>query len=523
MLSVPYRAKFNFRKLKLFHLVCLVCAWLALPSCGGGGQSSGGGSSQTPQPPTVTPPAQTVPTIRISTDPFTDPANQHQTQVEPDTFAFGNMIVAAFQSGRSFQGGSSDIGFATSLDGGVTWTKGFLPGITQAQQTGNPYDRVSDPSVTYDAAHHVWLIASLPILNSSNPTPAVLVSRSTDGITWLPPVSVTAPVKSPDKDWIVCDNTPTSPFYGHCYVEWDDFGNNNRINMNTSTDGGLTWGASLNTADQATGLGGQPLVQPDGTVIVPINNANQTTMLAFRSTDGGASWTATVKVADITDHLVEGTLRTSPLPSAEMDEAGTVYLVWQDCRFRPGCTANDLVLSTSADGVVWTVPTRVPIDGVSSFADHFIPGLAVDATTSGSTAHLALAYYFYSQAQCTSVTCQLSVGFVSSSDGGNTWTAPQILSGPMTLAWLANTNQGFMVGDYISTSYVNGKAHPVFAVAQANNGTIFNEAMFTPINGLSEAEQRSQSRAVKLSAAGRDPVVSLTSDHPPRQRLFRTF
>src|SRR5438270_6383709 len=67
---------------------------------------------------------------RIGTDPFTDTQAQHRTEVEPDTFSFGATIVSAFQTGRVAGGGSSDIGFATSTNGGSTWTSGFLPGIT---------------------------------------------------------------------------------------------------------------------------------------------------------------------------------------------------------------------------------------------------------------------------------------------------------------------------------------------------------------------------------------------------------
>ena len=38
----------------------------------------------------------------------------------------------------------------------------------------------------------------------------------------------------------------------------------------------------------------------------------------------------------------------------------------------------------------------------------------------------------------------------------------------MKLPWIANTNQGYMVGDYISTSFTgDGKAHPVFSLAKA--------------------------------------------------------
>src|SRR2546421_12985058 len=98
---------------------------------------------------------------RISTDPYTNPTSNHKTQVEPDTFAFGNTIVSTFQSGRFFDGGASNIGFATSTDGGQTWTHGFLPGTTIFATPPGParYHRVSDPSVAYDARHKVWIIS----------------------------------------------------------------------------------------------------------------------------------------------------------------------------------------------------------------------------------------------------------------------------------------------------------------------------------------------------------------------------
>jgi len=84
--------------------------------------------------------------VRVSTDPFTNTTSQHRTQVEPDTFSFGSTIVSAFQSGRFFDGGASDIGWATSTDGGSNWTHGFLPGITKFEKNG-PFDRVSVDSL----------------------------------------------------------------------------------------------------------------------------------------------------------------------------------------------------------------------------------------------------------------------------------------------------------------------------------------------------------------------------------------
>src|SRR5947209_7611280 len=100
--------------------------------------------------------------LQISSDPFTNPTSQHKTEVEPDTYAFGSTIVSAFQVGRFFDGGASDIGWSTSRDGGRTWAHGFLPGITKFQG-GGAYDRVSDASVAFDAKHGAWIVSSLGI------------------------------------------------------------------------------------------------------------------------------------------------------------------------------------------------------------------------------------------------------------------------------------------------------------------------------------------------------------------------
>jgi hypothetical protein len=435
---------------------------------------------------TAIPAAANVALTRISTDTFTNPTSQHATQVEPDTYAFGNTIVSAFQTGRFFDGGASGIAVARSGNSGTTWTNTVLPGITTFQ--GGPYDRVSDPAVAFDAQDNVWLVSSLAIRNNPVRGVAVITSRSTNGgLTWGNPVT-TATGSNLDKNWIACDNTSTSPFFGNCYTEFDDTTNGNRIKMTTSTNGGLNWGAALNTGDNATGLGGQPVVRPNGTVLVPINNANQTQIRSFRSINGGASWRATVLVANVQRHTVAGGLRTSPLPSAEMDSAGTAHVVWQDCRFRSGCTANDIVMSKSTSETTWGPVTRVPIDATNSGRDHFIPGIGVDRSTSGGSARIGLTYYFYPVSNCTAATCQLDVGYVSSTNGGSTWSAATQVTGPMTLSWLANTSQGRMVGDYISTSVFpvanGGRAYPVIAVANPPSGTVFDEAMYVPTGGL---------------------------------------
>ena len=437
--------------------------------------------------------------LQLSSDPFTVGPGQHATEVEPDTFAAGSTLVSAFQVGRIFGGGATDIGFATSSNGGNSFKNGFLPGTTTAATPPGIYSAVSDASVAFDARHGVWLISYLGISPHGNAAEVdVDVSRSTDGgQTWSTPVVVNNDGHFNDKNWTVCDNTASSPFFGHCYTEFDDNTLGDLIQMSTSSDGGLTWGAGQSTQNNGHGLGGQPLVQPNGTVIVPILGfaGSHFLILSFVSTNGGASWSKTFEVSKVAFHTPTGNLRAGdPLPSAEIDASGTVYVTWSDCRFEAGCPANDLVFSTSSNGSDWTAVTRIPLDPIGSGVDHFLPGLGVDNTTSGGSAHLALIFYFYPNANCTASTCQLDTGFSTSADGGATWTSSAQVAGPMTISWLPNTSQGRMVGDYFSTSFVGGPAYPAFAVASAPTSggadcatatPNCNQPMFTVKGGLS--------------------------------------
>lgn len=454
------------------------------------------------------PAAGQVPLTQLSQDTFTDNPSQHATEVEPSAFTHGSTIVTAFQVARIFGGGGADIGFATSTDGGSTWSNGYLPGITIYQGNGT-YDAVSDAAVAFDAMHNVWLISTLPISNvQSN---AVAVSRSSDGLNWSGPHFVTTQ-GNPDKNWIVCDNTATSPYYGHCYSEWDSTDAGDLIQMSTSTDGGQTWGPALATAGNDFGIGGVPLVQPSGKVIVPIAGFNGF-MIAFTSTNGGQSWTKAVNIATNPSHQEAGGIRSAGLPSAAINKGGKVWVAWSDCRFRTACAENDIVYSKSGNGTTWSAVKRVPIDPLSSTVDHFITGMAIQPGTGGTTTHVGLVYYYYPVSNCGN-NCSLYVGFIQSSTNGTTWSAAQTLGGPMNLSWLPNTFSGRMVADYIGVGFgTGGKAYPVFALAQAPTGGLFHQAIYTTAAGLEAGAPELE----QLSSAGEQPVPNAHSDHGPRE------
>jgi hypothetical protein len=149
-------------------------------------------------------------------------------------------------------------------------------------------------------------------------------------------------------------------------------------------------------------------------------------------------------------------------------------------------------------------PARIPIEAdtgaLSNTVDHFIPGIAVDPSSSGASARLALFYYFYPLAACQyvnnpAVACSPHVGYVSSTNAGATWSAPQSLSpGPPSLAVYPRTlalggagNGGPDLGSVLGAAVAplgefEGNAFGFFPVGIPVNG--LDESMYVPKHGL---------------------------------------
>ncbi|MBO0824171.1 MAG: hypothetical protein J2P27_09975, partial [Actinobacteria bacterium] len=91
-----------------------------------------------------------------------------------------------------------------------------------------------------------------------------------------------------------------------------------------------------------------------------------------------------------------------------------------------------------------------------------------------------------------------------------TWSAPVTLSAPMQLGWLAPTNQGAMVGDYVSTSFLAGQQRVigVFAAGTAapTSDGQFSEPMFAAVETV-----RGGSRAATTGQAASGGVTSATT------------
>jgi hypothetical protein len=383
---------------------------------------------------------------------------QHATIVEPDSASFGTTVVAAFQVGRVRGGGAGTIGWASSRDSGRTWRSGTLPGVGHA----------SDPTVAFDQVHGVWIAVTLGITNSA-PT-SLDVSRSPDGRTWSRPAHAqSASGEAFDKEFVFCDNGAASPRRGTCYLAYTDL-RAERIAVTSSTDGGVTWSPPAFVSPRGDVVDGLPAALPDGTVVVAWLNGSEggggSDIRAARSVDGGVTFSAPVQVAEIRFAGTPG-LRAPPLPALDVDRNGRLLVAWPDCRFRPGCRNDDIVLATSGDGVSWSAPRRV----TTGPFNYSTPGLGADSRSNGIVVSAQIG-----PAPSGSSTVGAAIAI---SRNGTTWAPTRRLDArAMRLSWLPLAGNDRFLGDYLAASWVGGRPFAIVPIASPPRAGRFNQALY---------------------------------------------
>jgi hypothetical protein len=264
------------------------------------------------------------------------------------------------------------------------------------------------------------------------------VSRSKDGGRhWGKPVVVAGGVGCDlderqlfnDKEWMVTDNNRHSPFYGRTYLTWTRFESRNGtfqaspIFTAYSDNGGKTWsrpedisGANKAICSfQTAGAAGRcdenqfsvPTVQPDGTVVVAFQNAQNTKLwesdeeldnqyLVVRSDDGGKRWSRPRFVVGLEDGVSDYPLnvdgrqtltgqqfRVNSAGNIDADpRTGKLYLVFADNRAGRHDVANpvtdvNVYLMTSVDGKSWKGPFAVS----TAASDQWFPWVDVNPVT----------------------------------------------------------------------------------------------------------------------------------------------
>jgi photosystem II stability/assembly factor-like uncharacterized protein len=324
--------------------------------------------------------------------------------------------------------------FYTTFDGGRTWAAGDMSTIEEGRIG-------SDPVTTFDPVTETAIHSSLNFIITDEGLAAegdVVVSLSHDGgITWERAIEVADgegddddPVQVfNDKEWIVTDVDPESPFYGRTYLTWSRFLAHSGAYVESpiweshSDDGGRTWSPPQEISGsnagyctfQDAGPAGEcdqdqfsvPTVAPDGTVTVAFLNEQheaawepgevfESQYLVVRSTDGGETWSDPVHVTDLEDGSRDYPVNVDDRQTltgyqVRVNAAGNIvahprtgklFLVFADNRNgrrdvdRP-VTDTDVFLTTSRDGVRWSRPRAIS----TAARDQWFPWADVDPTT----------------------------------------------------------------------------------------------------------------------------------------------
>lgn len=330
---------------------------------------------------------------------------------------------------------------ASSLDGGRTWRRSTIPGLSKC--TGGTADGGSDPWVSAGLDGTVYFSGLAPHFQAGTPLNAVVVSRSRDGgRTWRVP----ATISPPDHEGNEMPAITASPRHPRrAYVVWADFATAG-IEFSTTTNRGASWSAPVvvdPSIPEAIDLVPRLVVLPSGTLVTVFARAEFAIGLgkiyAARSLDGGASWTAPVEVlaAPLAGFFDPETGEELPQPQFEnvaVAPDGSVYIT-VEANTSPS-TGTISVSRSRDEGASWT---QVTSPGVGAYA--FEPAIAVD-----SHGTVGITWYDLRNDRPGDGALRADVWFASSRDGGWSWQQTHV-AGPTDLRTGALPRQNH-VGEY---------------------------------------------------------------------------
>jgi len=330
-------------------------------------------------------------------------------------------IIATWQQDIGPKAARSDL-IKSSRDGGRTWTRSTIPGLTVC--TGGTADVAADPWLSVGIDGTVYFSGTIGNAIADPPPVAVVASRSTDGgRTWRQPTTIATAEPGNDTDAVTA--SPTTP--GHAYLVWANWDHtyqvpmSNELRFSRTTDGGASWSPPViihQPSPTGIDLSGHILVLPDGALLAVFANADvalgQGTLFASRSIDEGRTWQPAVEIAShpvgfFADPESGVELPQPGFPSAAIAPGGTVY-VTSEASTSPSTGA--IAVARSRDGGRSWTTSELP--GVIAFA--FEPVIAVD-----SHGTVGVIWYDLRNDRPGDATLTTDVWFADSSDEGATW------------------------------------------------------------------------------------------------------
>ncbi len=387
------------------------------------------------------------------------PTNAPGTQSEVIITSSLNNPNLMFGSANIFWGGPYfSTGGYISTNGGMNW----FGGDTTVRNSGDPA-----PMIDKDGVYLISFITQAYSMGASYST--------NFGLTWAPAVTFPGATTSADKNLSGTNYASSSPYYGHSYTVYTEFGGTytNRILFTRTTNSGVSWSnVQVISPPPASGhhhQGCDVTAGPEGNVYAvwancTSNGQNSTEdSLGFaKSTDGGVTWTARNNAADMNGIRASSFgpwgVRVAGFPRLDIDRSGGprngwIYVVAPEKNFAGGDAADIFLWRSSDQGTTWSAPTRVNQDAPNGKLQYHS---AINVDAGGG---INVVYH-----DCRNSNNNDSVDtYVNRSiDGGVTWSEIKVNDAKFRPAPISGTASGYQ-GDYIGITSANGKIFPNWA------------------------------------------------------------
>ena len=354
-----------------------------------------------------------------------------------------------------------------SFDGSSTWGGNDTPPF--GTNGGDPASVIGANGYLYEA----YLIGGSYAIG--------MAVSTNNGVNWTN--HVVNGTANDDKEHLMVDKSPGSPYFNHLYCVWTNFAGNSEVVFRSSSDFGTTWTPLVELSTSVT-PGGSSFAQganvqtgPNGEIYVTYciydaNFSDGEDGIGFsKSTDGGATWT-TLRAYDHLNFGIRGTLsskggmRVNSFPSMAVDRSGGptdgyIYICWPQRNVAPAGSDPDVVMIRSTDGgATWSSPFRVNDDPLSNGKDQIFPWCTVDATTG------QLLVVFYDSRNVANNMAE--VYMASSYDGGDTFSNFVVSDQSFNFGPISGFAGGYG-GDYIGVAAVNDVAYPFWMDSRTGN------------------------------------------------------
>jgi hypothetical protein len=327
-----------------------------------------------------------------------------------------------------------------------------------------------DPAPMIDK-NNTFIISFITLAGSMGTSYSTNYGTSWSGVYTFPGASSSA-----DKNLSGTNYCATSPYYGHSYTVYTEFGGSyvNRIVFTKTTNSGVSWSTvapvSPPTASGHHHQGCDVTAGPEGNVYsvwanCTTNGQNSTEdSLGFaKSTDGGATWAIQKNgVADMNGIRAASFgpwgIRVAGFPRLDVDRSGGarngwIYVVAANKNFAGGDASDIFMWSSSNQGTNWSAPIRVNQDAANGKLQYHA---AVNVDAGGG---VNVVYH-----DCRNSNNNDSVDtYVNRSvDGGATWTEIKVNDAKFRPGPISGTATGYQ-GDYIGITSGNNRIIPNWA------------------------------------------------------------